>query len=73
MAFEPNKEKINIEEKVVVKEMVAKENIAPFRNITPAQWQISPAEKDGYITASNNISGETFEGSIADFNKALRA
>ena len=44
--------------------------VASFKDKTPSNWSITAAE-DG-ITARSNSTGETFEGSIADFNARLR-
>jgi aminopeptidase-like protein len=42
-----------------------------FENCVPANWNISEIE-DGIVSAVNNVSGETFQGNLSDFNKALR-
>lgn len=42
-----------------------------FTGRIPSQWTISPLDGD-MIKASNSTSGETFEGTIAEFNQALR-
>lgn len=44
--------------------------VASFKDKTPSNWSITATE-DG-ITARSNPTGETFEGSIADFNARLR-
>ena len=44
--------------------------VASFKDKTPSNWSITATE-DG-ITARSNSTGETFEGSIADFNERLR-
>ena len=43
---------------------------ASFEDKTPCNWVLTPEGED--IIAVNNVSGERFEGSIEDFNKALR-
>lgn len=37
----------------------------------PSRWNVQE-EEDGSITASNTATGNTYSGSIANFNKALR-
>ena len=44
----------------------------PLQDKIPSNWSIIPTQ-DGHITAYNNVSRESFAGSIADFNAALRA
>ena len=44
--------------------------VTSFKDKTPSSWSITATE-DG-ITARSNSTGETFEGSIADFNERLR-
>ena len=72
--------KLTIEEEVPV---VVVEEVKPVKVSTtstgkalqdkiPSNWVIIPTE-DGGITAYNNISRESFAGSIVDFNAALRA
>ncbi len=41
-----------------------------FIDLTPSNWVIKPL-KNG-IEARNSLTGETFEGTVAEFNKALR-
>lgn len=41
-----------------------------FKDKTPSNWYIKPTE-DG-IEARSNSTGETFVGSIAEFNQKLR-
>ena len=50
---------------------VAKSVNAVFADRTPCNWSLV-GNKDGSISASNSNTGETFEGSMADFNAALR-
>ena len=45
--------------------------LVPFEGKTPAFWSIYPNE-DGTINASNGQTGETFEGTVGDFNVRLR-
>ncbi len=42
-----------------------------FKGRIPSQWAISPLDGD-MIEASNSTSGETFKGTIAEFNQAMR-
>jgi hypothetical protein len=49
---------------------VVETKIEPFKNRVPAFWSITLVE-DG-ITAINSESGETFAGSIEDFNARLK-
>jgi hypothetical protein len=40
-----------------------------FMGSNPSDWEVSPVEDDPEsITATNNATGETFEGTIAEFN-----
>ena len=74
--------KLNIEEEVpvVVVEEVKTAKVKAsttstaksFQDKIPCNWAITPTE-DGGITAYNNVSRESFAGSIVDFNAALRA
>jgi len=52
--------------------MLAKPEIAQpkFEDNQPFHWEIEPID-DG-IKATNNISGESFEGSMAEFNLRMR-
>lgn len=44
-----------------------------FIDTTPSNWIIKASEEDNeYIEARNGLTGEVFEGTIADFNIALR-
>lgn len=74
--------KLDIEERVPV---VVVEEVKPLRtrapitaavktlqDKTPSNWVILPRETGG-ITAYNNVSRESFAGSIVEFNAALRA
>jgi hypothetical protein len=36
------------------------------------QWHILPGKTDGTCTATNSTTGDTFEGTIADFNALMR-
>jgi hypothetical protein len=57
-----------IEPKVVP---VAKVEFTPFFNQVPSNWELS-AKEDGAIVGYNPVSGERFEGTMENFNKALR-
>lgn len=46
--------------------------VVAFKCKVPAEWQIEVADKDT-ITAYCPITLEKFEGTRADFNKALKA
>ena len=45
--------------------------IESFIDGTPSNWEITPTETG--ITAYNSKTAERFEGSIEDFNAALRS
>jgi hypothetical protein len=45
--------------------------VLKFKDTSPANWVISIA-LGGNVTAYNTQSGETFNGTPADFNAALR-
>jgi len=71
--------KLTIEEEVPVKvvdEVKTKVSTTStgkaLQDKIPSNWVILPTA-DGGITAYNNISRESFAGSIVDFNAALRA
>jgi hypothetical protein len=53
---------------VIVEEVESE--IPEFIDLTPSNWVIKPL-KDG-IEARNSLTGETFEGTVAEFNEALR-
>jgi hypothetical protein len=42
----------------------------PLKNRVPSNWHIVGNEEG--IEASNSVTGETFVGTIAEFNQALR-
>lgn len=44
---------------------------SPFKGRSPCDWHILAGEEDGMIVASNSNTGESFEGSIVDFNARL--
>ena len=41
-------------------------------NYVPSNWHIRPAEGEDMIEAVNTVTGQRFEGSIAEFNENLR-
>jgi hypothetical protein len=45
-------------------------NTTPFKDRRPANWSINP--KGEGIEAFNSLSGESFEGSMKEFNSKLR-
>ncbi len=44
-----------------------------FEDRVPMNWTIIPDEESDLIVATNHISGESFEGTVAEFSKRLRA
>jgi hypothetical protein len=48
-----------------------KAKVVPFEGRAPCYWVIIQKE-DGSITATNDETGEAFEGSIKEFNARLR-
>jgi hypothetical protein len=63
------KEVIEVQDPVIELE----ETVIEFIDTVPSNWVIKPTDVDGIIEARNSLSGETYEGSVADFNIALRA
>jgi hypothetical protein len=49
---------------------VAKVEFTPFFNQVPSNWELSA--KDDTIVGYNPVSGERFEGTMENFNKAIR-
>lgn len=46
---------------------------SPPADTQPCNWQITPVEgSEDQITAVNSVSGSTFEGTIPEFNAALK-
>lgn len=43
-----------------------------FKDRTPCNWTLSPVEDSEDIFAVNIITGETFEGSMPEFNTLLK-
>ncbi len=64
----PIKEVVELEESVIESE----ELVLEFIDTIPSNWVIKPTDVDGIIEACNSLSGETYEGSVEDFNAALR-
>ncbi len=64
-----------VKQAVAVQEPVIElgETVIEFIDTVPSNWVIKPTDVDGVIEARNSLSGETYEGSVADFNIALRA
>jgi hypothetical protein len=60
-----------IEPKAVPVAVINTVEIAPFHCQTPSDWDLTLNE-DGSLTAHSPVSGETFEGTMANFNKAMR-
>jgi hypothetical protein len=60
-----------IQTKVVPAPAVLANPVERFFNQTPSDWDLVINE-DGLVTANSPVSGETFEGTMADFNKAMR-
>jgi hypothetical protein len=46
--------------------------VKAFKDRTPCNWALTPSTEHSGIIARNIQNGETFEGSMADFNKLLR-
>jgi hypothetical protein len=46
-------------------------NGAPFKGRSPCDWNILPSDEHDGIVATNSNTGESFEGSRADFNARL--
>lgn len=49
--------------------------VIPFEGRIPAFWSVQPAEdaeSDNLIEARNSATGETFNGTIDDFNARLK-
>ena len=46
--------------------------ISKFECRVPAEWNIQSTKGSDKITAYCSISGETFEGTISEFNKAMK-
>ena len=44
--------------------------VTPFKDQVPCNWIIEATENG--ITARSDVTGETFSGSVKDFNRALR-
>jgi hypothetical protein len=42
-----------------------------YKDLTPAHWNLVESG-DGLVTGTNVKSGETFSGSIAEFNELLK-
>lgn len=47
------------------------EAAAPFKDRAPCNWTLT-AEDDGTINGVNQVSGETFSGSMQEFNARLK-
>ena len=47
-------------------------NVRSGPNYVPSNWHIRPAEGEDMIEAVNTVTGQRFEGSIAEFNENLR-
>lgn len=45
--------------------------LKPFQETTPAYWSVKPTGKDT-VEAFASRTGETFTGTVKDFNKCLR-
>jgi hypothetical protein len=60
-----------IEPKAVPVAKVNTVEIAPFYCQTPSDWDLA-ISADGVVTAHSPVSGETFEGTMDEFNKAMR-
>jgi len=62
--------KLNLKEETVAEPVaVIKKN--PFKQKIACYWEIKATTKNGYITARSNM-GDTYEGTISEFNKRLR-
>ena len=47
--------------------------VEAFENTVPASWALIPSHEDEDVLKGYNlVSGETFEGTRAEFNKRLR-
>jgi len=68
--MEVKSDKVKPTESVAMKLTPAK-TVASFEDSCPSNWEITAGEGD-LIDARNRKSGETFSGSVADFNIALR-
>jgi hypothetical protein len=63
-------DKLPVEEKPVVQKEAPVEK-PKFKQRIPSDWEIKPGNKTEIVAKSNQ--GDTFEGTIAEFNKLLRA
>lgn len=46
-----------------------KEQTKSTQDARPGNWSIFPTEEDGVIEARNNFTGNTFKGTVAEFNQ----
>ena len=65
---QPEQDQVTTQDQPTVQEQPVVE--VAHRDVNPSQWSILPTE-DG-IEATNNSTGESFVGTIAEFNAKLR-
>lgn len=65
---QPEQDQVTTQDQPTVQEQPIVE--VAHRDVNPSQWSIVPTE-DG-IEAANNTTGESFVGTIAEFNAKLR-
>lgn len=65
---QPEQDRVTTQDQPTVQEQPVVE--VAHRDVNPSQWSILPTE-DG-IEATNNSTGESFVGTIAEFNAKLR-
>jgi hypothetical protein len=58
--------------KTVNKVLKSTEDVSGFKGRAPCDWNIVESVEKGMITARNDKTGESFEGTRKDFNHRMR-